>query len=264
MTSRHTLTLLLLSLGLGLGCNLSHQDADAGPMTDGEPDGVCCPITDWGGGCSPGAVQPGGGWAPSADACSYTIDGYDIYFERQVESHGCPMYVELPSECCGCVPVDAGPADSAIGPLPCAGLGEVACLEAGCLPTYHDACCSSCEPGTGCADCADPEFWECHAAAEVCGVTECYQASEWGCGGAEPDCSDASPTGLGSCSLPGCAPVVAAEGSMEPVERCVPVTAESCSVACRALPPTCPTGTTAEADGFCWTGNCIPASVCAP
>lgn len=164
----------------------------------------------------------------------------------------------LPIEDAGPVVIDAGP------PMPaCEGLGEVACNgAAGCVATYHDACCSTCEPGLGCADCTDWEFWSCETRVDGCSGTLCGQTAAWECPELGPDCGSAVPTGLGSCSVPGCVPAVAAEGFMDPVEPCVAVTAASCTVACRAVMPNCPEGTTAEGDGSCWTGRCIPAEIC--
>jgi hypothetical protein len=43
---------------------------------------------------------------------------------------------------------------------------------------------------------------------------------------------------------------------------CTPITASSCTVACRRLAPPCPTGTFPEGDGFCYTDRCIPTFVC--
>ena len=33
---------------------------------------------------------------------------------------------------------------------------------------------------------------------------------------------------------------------------------------CDAVPPSCPPGQTAESNGSCYTGFCIPATVCGP
>ena len=261
MNLRHTLTLTGLSLALAIGCNLSHQsgeDIDAGPSSSDAGPGVCCPITDWRGGCSPGAPQPGGGWAPSLGECSYEIDGFDIHFERTVDDHGCRVFRET-SECCGCPPEPPPPPPVS----PCEDLDELTCLSApGCVPTYHDVCCSSCEPGAGCADCVDYQFWTCSTFEDACMAAYCFVASSWGCGGAEADCSSAFRTGSSSCSQPGCVPAVAADGYMEPLSPCVPFQASSCMASCFAAEPACPEGTTAEADGSCWTGRCIPASAC--
>jgi len=50
--------------------------------------------------------------------------------------------------------------------------------------------------------------------------------------------------------------------------QCVPDTMDpgSCTgpVACDALPPSCPSGTTAGIRNGCWTGYCIPNSACGP
>ena len=46
------------------------------------------------------------------------------------------------------------------------------------------------------------------------------------------------------------------------VDVCVPITGDSCTVACRRIAPNCPPCTAAEGDGFCYTDRCIPAFVC--
>ncbi|MCA9606537.1 MAG: hypothetical protein KC619_13120 [Myxococcales bacterium] len=257
MTSRHSLTLAsLLAVALG-GCSQSHTMDDDGGTPPADGGGVCCPIVTSFAPCSPGSEPlPGGGWASSLAHCDYTISGFDVDFDRTVDAHGCPILRES-SRCCLCPP-DAGP------PEPdCAGLGEVACLAVpGCVATYHDACCSMCEPGLGCADCTDWEFWSCETFTDACGHTTCGDTPLWVCPEAPPNCGAATPTGLGACSVPGCVPVVAAEGFMDPAQPCAPVTAGSCTTSCRMVMPTCPEGTTAEGDGFCYTGLCIPAEVC--
>ncbi len=266
MTQRHTLTLVALALTLGAGCNLRHpglEDGDAA-ITDTDADvdvdagnGVCCPGPGSFVQCSVPDPLPGGGWAPSLEECDYTIDGFDIHFEPEVDARGCDVWRDS-GECCACPPDPPAPP-----PSDCSGLGEAACLAAGCVPTYHDACCSSCEPGAGCADCVDYQFWECQTFADACEATFCSMATPWGCGTTDPACGGASITGPTSCDIVGCVPAVGAEGSMEPVAPCVPVTAATCApVICLAIAPACPDGTTAEADGFCWTGRCIPGSVC--
>jgi hypothetical protein len=35
-------------------------------------------------------------------------------------------------------------------------------------------------------------------------------------------------------------------------------------VACRVLPPSCPSGTRPGVDGPCWSGACIPIDLCEP
>ena len=71
-------------------------------------------------------------------------------------------------------------------------------------------------------------------------------------------------TDADSCSRAGCVPAFPF-GAGEPdlgAASCVPITADSCSVACDSLPPPCPTGTAAEGNGACYTGRCVPAFVC--
>lgn len=148
----------------------------------------------------------------------------------------------------------------------CAGLGEVACLQQPeCAPLYDDLCCPTCVPG-GCADCIRIDMWSCAPVDAACGGDPglCGQVAEWSCGEA-PDCREARPTGLERCDRPGCVVAVDAGCDLDACERyCVPVTGDSCRVACRVPAPACSEGTFPEGDGSCYTGRCIPVSVCAP
>jgi len=263
MTTRHTLALTLALLATA--CSQTHDGSDgsdAGPAADGGDvvdagDGVCCPIADFEG-CHAGPPLAGGGWAASAAACTYEIDVSSVRVLRETDDRGCPRLTVRG----GCGGWDAGTPPPP-PPDECAALTvEGDCLAAGCVPTYHDACCSSCEPGGFCADCVDYEPWECRPFADACEAAFCSMTSDWGCNFVEPDCADAVPTDSDSCSEVGCVPAVAAEGFMDPVDDCVPVTAQTCAVSCRAVMPNCPDAMTAESDGFCWTGRCIPARVC--
>lgn len=263
MTHRHTLTLTLALLATA--CSQTHDGSEGGdagaPVPADGGDGVCCPIADFEGCYRGGAPLAGGGWAATGAACDFEIEGSSVSVSREVDDRGCPV---LGVRGVGCGGSDAGmpPPPPPPGEHCEAYTVEGDCLAAGCVPTYHDACCSMCEPGGFCADCVDYELWECRPFADACMAAFCGTASDWGCGGAEPDCGDAVPTDSGSCSQIGCVPAVAAEGFMDPVEPCVPVTAQTCRTACRSVMPNCPDGMTAEADGFCWTGRCIPAGVC--
>lgn len=148
----------------------------------------------------------------------------------------------------------------------CEGLPEAACLAAfpSCAPAYDDACCPICDPGP-CADCVDYAFHHCGDVATVCGPGDnCWVTSTWGCGGAPPQCPDiGGPGGEFACkSTPGCV-VASCSPDVNCNELvCRPVVAGSCTALCNAIPPSCPPGTVAEADGSCWTGYCIPADVC--
>jgi len=261
MTSRHTLALTLALLATA--CSQTHdgsEEGDAGPpvAADGG-DGVCCPIEDFEG-CHVGMPIPGGGWAASEAECTFEINLSSVPVYRDVDDRGCPVLRAGGSACD--FPRDGGAPPPPPPPACSAHTADADCLAAGCVPTYHDACCSSCEPGAGCADCTDYEPWECLSFEDACMGAFCGEALPWVCRPVAPDCSVAVPTDGDSCSIPGCVPAVAAEGFMDPVDDCVPVTDQSCRVACRAVMPNCPDGTTAEGDGSCWTGRCIPARVC--
>lgn len=84
------------------GCGDSHTETF---FVDIPSEGVCCPIGDEG--CS--SEGPGGGWAPTFDACEpYSIE-YDGYSVVQQDPWGCPTLQIDESVCCGCVPdADAG------------------------------------------------------------------------------------------------------------------------------------------------------------
>lgn len=267
MTRRHTLTLALLVWAAG--CNLTHSAGTDAAVPGPDGGGVCCPLAASVTPCSVGLDPlPGGGWAPSLDACAYTIRGFDVDFARSVDERGCPVWRET-SRCCLCPP-DAGPPPPPppidAGPAPCAALSWTSCLARApdCVATYHDACCSSCEPAGGCADCTDWQFWTCRDARDACDAAHCSTPAPGECAGARPGCEGARVVGPRSCDIPGCVPAVAADGFMDPVKPCVLVTRETCQALCFALPPSCPDGWSAEADGSCWTGRCIPIDVCAP
>jgi hypothetical protein len=70
--------------------------------------GLCCPIGE--DGCS--SDGPGGGWAPSAEACPpWSVGRDDIFAVAVVEDdpRGCPRLVLDKQMCCGCGPdADAG------------------------------------------------------------------------------------------------------------------------------------------------------------
>lgn len=272
MHVRHTLSLASITLAL-VACGQSHGpegDADGGttPPPDGAS-GVCCPIDLTFTGCSPGIPgRASGGWAASAADCAgHTVSGFDGRpFARQIDANGCDVLVEI-AGCCGCVdggpppppPADAGP------PGECAGLNPAECLAAWCVPMFDDSCCSECTPGP-CADCYHPQYRGCvpEAASSCRGGPGCGDAPIWACGPAAPFCDDAHVVADDACDRVGCVPAYpSGTGPIDPAAAtCVPITAQSCTVACRRLPPECPPGTWAEGDGSCYTDRCIPAFVC--
>lgn len=166
-----------------------------------------------------------------------------------------------PSGECGVPPFDAGPADA--GTSACAGLGAAACAaDPDCAPHFDDSCCPSCSEGP-CADCFDPDYIGC-IPFDDCRSPTCGAVPAWDCFPSAPDCSSATPIDLDSCTAYGCVPSFP-PGDGDPSladATCTPITGNSCTVACRRLPPTCPDGTVPEGDGSCYTDRCIPAFVC--
>ncbi len=155
--------------------------------------------------------------------------------------------------------VDASSGDA--GASACTGLGAAECFgNAACAPVFDDLCCPDCTVDA-CADCSNFTYIDCRPFAgcrEYCGASP-----SWACFPTAPDCTDARPVDADSCTRTGCVPAVAPVGATPIVDTCVPITGSSCTVACRRLSPTCPTGTVPEGDGFCYTDRCIPAFVCA-
>jgi hypothetical protein len=90
----------------------------------------------------------------------------------------------------------------------------------------------------------------------------CSMPALGACEGLEPDCEGASQVDTDSCNVAGCVPAIGPVGSPELPAVCVPIRASSCTALCRIEPPECVEGTTAEGDGSCYTGLCIPAFVC--
>lgn len=130
---------------------------------------------------------------------------------------------------------------------------------------YDDACCPTCTPGI-CADCYNPTFTACletelacYGFAEVCG---------WIGEGECPDETPPDPAPDHAC-LDGEVPAILSSDrdcdgdGGDCLLECHAVTGDTCTVRCRSLPPPCPAGWYAEGDGFCYTGYCIPDSVCA-
>jgi len=155
---------------------------------------------------------------------------------------------------------DIGPPD--VAPSECEVLGPAACLTAGCVPTYDDACCPVCTPEGFCADCSNPDFFVCRPFEDACMAAFCSMPATWSCDGSPPDCDMATPFDEDSCDRAGCVPAIGPVGSPELPAICVPITAASCMAFCRIEPPECPGGTVPEGDGDCYTGLCIPGVVC--
>lgn len=152
---------------------------------------------------------------------------------------------------------------AACGAIP----SEIGCLAAfpECVPVYDDKCCPSCDPTGGCADCVDIHFHHCAPVGMACIKTPCGVAPPWACAGAEANCAIDPGGSTTPChTVPGCtAGYCSLDTTCKTDPVCVPVTKGSCTALCDGIPPPCPAGTVAESDGFCYTGLCIPADVCA-
>jgi hypothetical protein len=118
------------------------------------------------------------------------------------------------------------------------------CVGSDCAPGYHceEQCYPSDKPGPN-------EMSYCQAVC-VPDSNSCLAA----------DCAPGY-TCVESCEDTG-------NGSLQCGPQCVPdgMNPGSCTgpVACDALPPSCPSGTTAGILNGCWTGYCIPNSACGP
>jgi hypothetical protein len=160
----------------------------------------------------------------------------------------------------------------------CSGLGAYECSR-------HDDCELIYGSNTG----PNSQFFECRdeAYAPSCVGSDCapgYHCEEQ-CSPSDDPAGDPEgkmgycqavcvPDG-NSCLATDCAPGYTCVESCEDVgnglqcgPQCVPNTMDpgSCTgqVACDALPPSCPAGTTPGRRDACWTGYCIPNSACGP
>lgn len=73
-------------------------------------EGVCCPIGN--AGCS--SEGPGGGWAPTLDACRPWSIEYDALSVRATDVRDCPVLVQDYDMCCGCAIEDGNAQDAGI------------------------------------------------------------------------------------------------------------------------------------------------------
>jgi hypothetical protein len=147
-------------------------------------------------------------------------------------------------------------------PFDCATVGPtlVTCLDAAgsCVPLFDDVCCPTCTPGA-CADCTDPQFYECVPASACEGGTSCGFVPSWFCEQEPAPCSS-----IQACSItPGCVLAECATSDPNCQPECHAVTAGTCTAFCEIEPPPCPDDLIAEADGACYTGFCVPLNLCA-
>jgi hypothetical protein len=156
------------------------------------------------------------------------------------------------------------------GTSSCEGLAESECIgDPECAPLYDDFCCPSCLPIGACADCSRIEMYRCGPIDEVCTGGACGQLADGHCAAGVPTCEGANVTTGYRCDEPGCVGAFDPSCADDCPVTCVPATAESCVATCEIRPgdvppPACPTGTVPQVAGGCYTGLCIPASVCTP
>ncbi len=147
----------------------------------------------------------------------------------------------------------------------CEGTGHGACVDAvECTPFYDDACCPFCSDVGFCADCTDIVFEGCATREDRCfeGTPSCGLLAPDACtGGPGPDCRMAFPTSADGCTIAGCVPAVEA-GCDDCLMFCTRVEEGACTPSCRADPPPCPFEMIPEGRDGCYSGLCIPGSVC--
>ncbi len=185
-------------------------------------------------------------------------------YVRVIDAQGCARVQEdFSAMPCGAAIIDGGTDPIDAGTIDCAELAPAACLQAGCVPTFDDACCSSCNP-VGCADCTNWTYYACLPFVETCTAPQCSRPLTGICSPIALDCSGAHPSDEDSCDIAGCVPAYPS-GTGEPnlaEAICVPIHANVCTVSCRRAEPPCPSRTVAEGDGSCYTDRCIPELVC--
>ncbi|MEP7119793.1 MAG: hypothetical protein ABJE95_02740 [Byssovorax sp.] len=154
------------------------------------------------------------------------------------------------------------------GSTSCAGRDHLACLGAypTCVPVYDDACCSMCDPTGGCADCINIQFHHCIDKGSACGPSgpPCGQTPAWACSGGQAECAvDPGGSTTPCASVAGCIPAFCPTDvtcKTDPI--CEPAKATMCAATCGSIPHPCPAGTAPETDGSCYTGACIPDTLC--
>jgi hypothetical protein len=168
-----------------------------------------------------------------------------------------------------------------------------ACIsEPGQLCLNDDACgvgsrCDMTECHSGCDSngvCTEVCYGVCVPVSPSCAATDCgpgYHCEEQCYPNDKPGpemggCTAACVPDVASCSLIDCGPgyeciescELSGNGTLWCGATCAPVSGGpgSCygQVACDALPPACPTGTTPGRSNACWTGYCIPNAACGP
>ena len=162
---------------------------------------------------------------------------------------------------------DCSPPDD--GEMPaCEGLPEGHCIGTkGCIQVYHNACCSSCEPGGACENCISMQFHHCAVREEACGP------SGPGCGEIVPEHCQCQPGSCGPLAgvmepcdqVAGCFLAFSVESAPEQTAFCVPVYESMCHwPICQIVPPKCPEGLKIGSKGGCWAGFCVEPDLCPP
>lgn len=180
----------------------------------------------------------------------------------------------MPDACdlAGCVPVVPA-MDGSGGPF------DPARLEA----PYHGSQCVPIAASSCTVQCSAPAP-PCPSGFQAEGDGSCYTGRclpAWVCEPRAPDCDAAvvqRAYGQLVCAaqagpddpitpIDGCVPAIAAieangRAGAAPAPACVPLAGARCTVQCDEAPPPCRDGFAAETDGACYTGRCVPRSVC--
>ena len=273
------------------GCDMYFGGGDDAPCLEGDYAGIAAEyrdpmngtcITGGYGGCDDGcgpcpaaaepAVLPDMGMCQSQctglapDACAATAGCYASWFEDRSalkpEYEGC--WQTAPS----------GPVQGT-----CSGLGAYECSR-------HDDCeliyaRGANDAGVTFVECRQETYFHgCSGGGSDCAPgyhceEQCYPSDDPG-GNEMGSCQAVCVPDGNACLATDCAPGytcvetcdVQSDGTYQCGPSCVPDTMDpgACTgtVACDALPPSCPSGTTAGIRNGCWTGYCIPNSACGP
>ncbi len=217
-------------------------------------------------GCKPVPVIPDRCMGLSFDRCEATPGCRPLF-------GGVPCACDDPNGMCacpaiaqyvGCVVDEDPPPVGCTSDNDCGGGSHCSTSDGDCRPpagcgpgqACPAVCTGICVPDAGCASDAD------------CLPSETCQDSGLWCPTPLPGMGGGSGGSGGSMTDPSQPPV---PPIMTGCGQCVPRTTpghcydpNTDELWCRSLPPTCPTGTTAGFDNHCWTGSCIPNSMCAP
>lgn len=287
MTSSTTPWSLLARLGVVLSLSAcGGAVVTPGPSSDAATD--VTPVVDAPTGCplGNGTFCPRGQTCPSADGCN--ICACDLRGNLACTARACldagPAPCVLPNGTT-CPAGQSCPAGDGCNRCFCGNDGTLACTGLACVDAGATGCASARDCRNGFEECYFPEA-SC-AARGTCGpLTDCAMIAPYcGCDGVTfMDCPG-RPTrpnrGRGACATtvdagvrpdaaicngaaigPGGNYCAGPDDGPLPVECCFGWRCDPSTVACNALPPTCPAGYVASVNYGCW-GPCVPRGNCA-